>query len=122
MKEQKEWRPLPKSITIKESTIEGLGVFATQDISENTDLGISHVYDKRFPDNYIRLPLGAFINHHEMPNCKAIVSESHESIGDIKHIRIVTEKNISEGEVLTLNYIINKLDNPLWEFEYEVTQ
>jgi len=62
MNQQKEWRPLPKSITIKESTIEGLGVFATQDISDNTDLGISHVYDKRFPNNYIRLPLGAFIN------------------------------------------------------------
>ena len=122
MKEQKEWRPLPDSITIKDSKIEGLGVFATKDIQANTDLGISHVYDKRFPDNYIRLPLGAFINHHEMPNCKAIVSESHEYIGDIKHIRIVAEKDISSGEELTLNYIINKLDNPLWEFEYEVTQ
>mgnify|MGYP000002567619 FL=1 len=122
MNQQKEWRPLLKSITIKESTIEGLGVFATQDISDNTDLGISHVYDKRFPDNYIRLPLGAFINHHEMPNCKAVISESHESIGAIKHIRIVADKNISSGEELTLNYIINKLDNPLWEFEYEVTQ
>ena len=122
MKEQKEWRPLPDSITIKDSKIEGLGVFATKDIQANTDLGISHVYDKRFPDNYIRLPLGAFINHHEMPNCRAIVSESHVSIGDIKHIRIVAEKDISSGEELTLNYIINKLDNPLWEFEYEVTQ
>ncbi|MBT4324931.1 MAG: SET domain-containing protein-lysine N-methyltransferase [Cryomorphaceae bacterium] len=122
MKEQKEWRPLPDSITIKDSKIEGLGVFATKDIKSNTDLGISHVYDERFPDNYIRLPLGAFINHHEMPNCRAIVSESHVSIGDIKHIRIVAEKDISSGEELTLNYIINKLDNPLWEFEYEVTQ
>ena len=122
MNEQKEWRPLPESITIKESKIEGLGVFATQDIQVNTDLGISHVYDERFPDNYIRLSLGAFINHHEMPNCKAIVSESHESIGKIKHIRIFAEKNISSGDELTLNYIINKLDNPRWEFEYEVSQ
>jgi len=122
MNEKKEWRPLPDSITIRESKIEGLGVFATKDLPSETDLGISHVYDNRFPDNYIRLPLGAFINHHEMPNCRAIVSESHESIGDIKHIRIVAEKDISSGEELTLNYIINKLDNPLWEFEYEVTQ
>jgi hypothetical protein len=122
MNKQKEWRPLPDSITIKESTIEGLGVFATQDIETNSDLGISHVYDERFPDNYIRLPLGAFINHHEMPNCKAIISESHNSLGAIKHIRIIAVKNISSGEELTLNYIINKLDNPLWEFEYEVTQ
>jgi hypothetical protein len=122
MKERKEWRPLPDSITIKESKIEGLGVFATKDLSSETDLGISHVYDNRFPDNYIRLPLGAFINHHEMPNCKAIVSESHESIGNIKHIRIITDKDIPSGQELTLNYIINKLDNPLWEFEYEISQ
>ena len=31
-------------------------------------------------------------------------------------------KNILPGEELTLNYIINKLDNPLWEFEYEISQ
>jgi SET domain-containing protein len=122
MKQRKEWRPLPESITIKDSKIEGLGVFAVQDIPINTDLGISHIYDERFPDNYLRLPLGAFINHHEMPNCKAEVFESHESIGNIKHIRIISEKNILSGEELTLNYIINKLDNPLWEFEYEVSQ
>ena len=122
MNQKKGWRPLPDIITIKESKIEGLGVFATKDIPSDTDLGISHVYDNRFPDNYIRLPLGAFINHHEMPNCKAIVSESHESIGNVKHIRIITNKDILSGEELTLNYIINKLDNPLWEFEYEVSQ
>ena len=122
MNQKKEWRPLPDSITIKESKIEGLGVFATKNIPSDTDLGISHVYDNRFPDNYIRLPLGAFINHHEMPNCKAIVSDFHELIGNIKHIRIITDKDILSGEELTLNYIINKLDNPLWEFEYEVSQ
>ena len=122
MKETKEWRPLPDQITIKESKIEGLGIFATEDLPPNTDLGISHVYDQRFPDNYIRLPLGAFINHHEMPNCRAIVSESHETLGEIKHIRIITDKSILSGEELTLNYIINKLENPNWEFEYEVSQ
>ena len=122
MNKKKEWRPLPDSITIRESKIEGLGVFATKDLPSETDLGISHVYDNRFPDNYIRLPLGAFINHHEMPNCKAIVSESQESLGKIKHIRIITDKDVLSGEELTLNYIINKLDNPLWEFEYEISQ
>ena len=122
MKETKEWRPLPDQITIKESKIEGLGIFATENLPPNTDLGISHVYDQRFPDNYIRLPLGAFINHHEMPNCRAIVSESHETLGEIKHIRIITDKSILSGEELTLNYIINKLENPNWEFEYEISQ
>ena len=122
MAEKKEWRPLPDFLTIKESKIEGLGIFASKDIKEGSDLGISHVYDDRFPDGYIRLPIGAFINHHEMPNCKAIVSESDPLLGKLKHIRIISIKDIEKGEEITLDYIINKLDNPLWEFEYEISQ
>ena len=122
MAEKKEWRPLPDFLTIKESKIEGLGIFASKDIKEGSDLGISHVYDDRFPDGYIRLPIGAFINHHEMPNCKATVSESDPLLGKLKHIRIISIKDIEKGEEITLDYIINKLDNPLWEFEYEISQ
>ena len=44
MKERKEWRPLPESITVKDSKIEGLGVFATQNIPANTDLGLSLIH------------------------------------------------------------------------------
>ena len=40
MKERKEWRPLPDSITVKDSKIEGLGVFATQNIPANTSCRI----------------------------------------------------------------------------------
>ena len=122
MIEKTEWKPLPDFLTISESQIDGLGLFTLKDLDKGVDLGISHIYNTKFQDGYIRLPLGAFINHHEMPNCKAIVSESHESLGNIKHIRIITDKEISSGEELTLNYIINKLDNPLWEFEYEISQ
>ncbi len=122
MKERKEWRPLPNSITIKDSKIEGLGVFATQNIPENTDLGISHVYDERFPDNYIRLSLGGFINHHEIPNCKAFFSKEDSELGLINHIRLMTIKSVKKGEELTVSYIINVLKNPNWEFEYEVSQ
>ena len=39
------WRPLPDFLTIKESKIEGLGVFATLDLPEGFDLGISHIFD-----------------------------------------------------------------------------
>ena len=122
MNKEKEWRPLPDSITIRESKIEGLGVFATKDLPSETDLGISHVYDNRFPDNYIRLPLGAFINHHEIPNCNAVFAKNDSEIGEIKHIRIITLKEIKQGDEITVKYIINKLENPNWEHEYEVTQ
>ena len=97
MAKKKEWRPLPDFLTVKESKIEGLGIFATKEIKEGSDLGISHVYDDRFPDGYIRLPIGAFINHHEMPNCKGIVSESDPLLGKLKHIRIIAIKDIEEG-------------------------
>ncbi|MEK9566106.1 MAG: SET domain-containing protein [Flavobacteriaceae bacterium] len=116
------WRPLPNFLTIKESTIEGLGLFATEDIKGGTDLGITHVYDPRFHDNYLRLPLGAFVNHHEIPNCKAVINEEDETLGKVKHIRIVTLKDIPKGKELTVKYVINKLDNPNWEHEYEITQ
>ena len=31
-------------------------------------------------------------------------------------------KDIAKGEEITVRYIINKLDNPNWEHEYEATQ
>ena len=70
----------------------------------------------------MRLPLGAFINHHEIPNCKAVFGEEDEKLGKVKHIRIVATNNIKKGAEITVKYIINKLDNPNWEYEYETTQ
>ena len=116
------WRPLPDFLTIKTSKIEGLGLFALKNIPEGTDLGITHIFDSRFQDKYIRLPLGAFINHHEIPNCNAVFAKNDSEIGEIKHIRIITLKEIKEGEEITVKYIINKLENPNWEYEYEITQ
>ena len=116
------WRPLPDFLTIKTSKIEGLGLFALKNIPEGTDLGITHIFDSRFQDKYIRLPLGAFINHHEIPNCNAVFAKNDSEIGEIKHIRIITLKEIKQGDEITVKYIINKLENPNWEHEYEVTQ
>ena len=122
MIEKTEWKPLPKYLTISKSQIDGLGLFTLKDLDKGVDLGISHIYNSKFQDGYIRLSLGAFINHHEMPNCKAIISENDSETGNLKHIRIVTTKKIKKGEELTLKYIINKLKNPNWERDFEVTQ
>jgi SET domain-containing protein len=116
------WRPLPDFLTIKESKIEGLGVFATEDLPEGFDLGISHIFDQRFPDGYIRLPLGGFINHHEIPNCMALIADQDKEMGKLKHIRIQAMKPIARGSEITIKYIINRLDDPNWEFEYEISQ
>ncbi len=116
------YRPLPNFLTISKSSIEGVGVFAKSIIPVGTDLGMSHIFDSRFPDGYIRLSLGAFINHHDIPNCKAVISELDPEVGGIKHIRLKTIKQISAGDELTVEYIINILDNPNWEYDYEISQ
>lgn len=122
MLEDSQWRPLPSFLTIAESSIEGLGLLASQFIPEGTDLGMSHVFDERFQNGYIRLPIGGFINHHDMPNCKAIIAEEDAVVGKVKHIRLITTKPILAGQELTLKYIINQLENPNWEFEFEISQ
>jgi SET domain-containing protein len=116
------WRPLPDFLTIKQSTIEGLGLFTTDQIKQGDDLGMTHVFDPRFHDNYLRLPLGAFVNHHEIPNCKAVFCEEDEKLGKVKHIRIVALNDIEKGSEITVKYVINKLDTPNWEHAYETTQ
>jgi len=100
------YKPLPKSVTIKNSSIEGLGLFATEFIPSGTDLGMTHVYDERFEGNYIRLPLGGFFNHSENPNCK-VVDESFDNVGNILlHLRLVTIKDIQPGEEITAYYTL----------------
>ena len=112
-----EYKPLPDFLTIKKSDIHGLGLFSKKFIPEGTEIGISHLHNENFPDNYLRLPLGGFINHHDMPNCIAKYFEEPE-----KHIKIYSIKDIPSGKELTVKYIINKLKNPRWEFNWEVSQ
>ena len=119
---KENWHPLLHGLTVGKSKIQGLGIFTTQVLPANFDLGISHVFHPGFPDNYIRTPLGGFINHHEIPNCKAVLRQSDPEVGTLKHIRIITQKEIQAGEEITVKYIINKLDDPNWEHEYEATQ
>ena len=89
------YRPLPESLTIKPSSIEGLGLFATKTIPKNTDLGMIHF---SYGELIIRTPLGGFINHSDKPNCKKLDLE------DEWHLK--TTKEIKAGEELTLKYTL----------------
>jgi len=89
------YRPLPESLTIKPSSIEGLGLFATKTIPKNTDLGMIHF---TYGDLLIRTPLGGFINHSGKPNCKKLDLE------DEWHLKTITE--IKKDEELTLKYTL----------------
>jgi len=70
------YRPLPEQLTIKDSPIEGLGLFAIQDIKANSFLGITHIRDEQFENKYIRTPLGGFYNHSNNPSVMRMVSDA----------------------------------------------
>ena len=69
------YRPLPDELTIKNSPIEGLGLFATKDIKKNTFIGVTHVRDEQFENKYIRTPIGGFYNHSNDPTVIRMVSD-----------------------------------------------
>jgi SET domain-containing protein len=97
------YRPLPNNLTIGKSKIDGLGLFATKKIDKNTNLGISHIKYKSdfFDQDYIRTPLGAFVNHSENPNCCLVYD------GDINYLKVI--KDIKINDELTTKYTLYKI-------------
>ncbi|MDB2328052.1 hypothetical protein N9V25_03230 [Flavobacteriaceae bacterium] len=53
---------------------------------------------------------------------KPFFFEEDPVLGEIKHIRIKALSDIQKGEEITIKYVINKLENPNWEHDYEITQ
>lgn len=94
------YRPLPPYLTIAKSSIEGLGLFATDNIDDDFIIGVTHVRDDSFDDGYQRTPLGGFFNHSDEPNCKVIY--------DDRYIKIQTIRAIKAGEELTATYTFYK--------------
>ena len=92
------YRPLPLYLTIKPSSVEGLGLFTTKPVKKSTNLGISHVSHILFDNGYIRTPLGGFINHSSTPNCRT----SKEG----RYLYIYTITDIEEDIELTLTYTL----------------
>tara|TARA_B100000965_G_C19246156_1_gene606600 strand:- start:205 stop:645 length:441 start_codon:yes stop_codon:yes gene_type:complete len=88
------YRPLPDGLTIKNSPIEGLGLFATKDIKKNSFIGITHVRDEQFENKYIRTPIGGFYNHSNDPTVIRMVSDVLPKLkfGDFVDTNINTRK------------------------------
>ena len=95
------YRPLPENVTIKKSKIDGIGLFAVNDIAKNTDLGITHILNKDYKHDYIRTPLGGFINHSDTPNAELV------DLGST--MRISTLTFIESGEEVKIKYRLYKL-------------
>ena len=96
------YRPLPDFLYVSRSEIEGHGLFTSKPIKAGVVLGITHVKDERFENDYIRTPLGGFFNHSQDPNCEAFVE------GD--YILLKTIKEIKQGEELTAFYWLYDLN------------
>lgn len=85
--------PLPDFLTIKKSSIHGLGLFTEKDIEPGVNLGPSHYLCK---DGYLRLPLGGFINHSENNNLKMVRKK--------RFFHVVTTVYVYADQELTGNY------------------
>ena len=95
------YKPLPESVTIKQSIINGLGLFADQKIMRGTNFGMSHI---KLKDTIIRTPLGGFINHANEPNCAKVELLMKNDSFDYKKWNLITLRDIKKGEELTVRY------------------
>ena len=94
------YKPLPEEITIRESAIEGLGVFAVRDIPKDTDLGATHINVPMFY-GLIRTPIGGFLNHSDDANC---ILDLIYDWDDCQIYNVLTARDIKAGKELTLDY------------------
>mgnify|MGYP006407971059 CR=1 FL=1 len=100
------YKPLPDSLTIKTSKVNGLGLFAKEGIAQGTNLGMSHI---KMNGNIIRTPLGGFINHSNDANVVKVEllmtneDDPHMKF-DYKKWNLITIRDIRKGEELTIRY------------------
>ena len=72
------YKPLPEPLTIKQSKVDGLGLFAKEGIAQGTNLGTCHI---KIGEHLLRTPLGGFINHANDHNCvKVELRSNNETI------------------------------------------
>lgn len=84
--------------------VHGHGIIANEDIKAGIFLGETHIWcDKR--RDWIRTPLGGFINHSEDPNCY-VNTNIHYHNGDQREL--YTIRPIIEGEELTVYYTLSE--------------
>ena len=95
------YRPLPDCLRVGESKIEGVGIFATEEIAAGCNLGATHYPRAGQPHGYIRTPLGGFINHANEANCVKVELRDEAYT---KKWSLVALRDIKKGEELTLRY------------------
>jgi len=87
------YRPLPDCVTIRKSSINGLGLHCVKRIVAGTEIGMSHFY---WGEKLMRTPLGGFYNHSDDPNIEKKQKDSR--------FFIVATRDIWPGEEITCRY------------------
>ena len=100
------YKPLPDSLTISPSGIDGLGLFAKNGVGQGTNLGMSHL---KMNKTIFRTPLGGFINHSNNHNCVKVELNMTNQKFNYKKWNLVTTRDIKEGEELTTQYTFYKV-------------
>ena len=105
------YKPLPKELTLGESEIHDIGLFARENILGGTNLGMSHLELGKL---ILRTPLGGFINHSDKPNCVKVESVTLQRVNPLYDHNftkwdLVTLRDIDAGEELTVRYTFYKI-------------
>ena len=98
------YKPLPESLTIQQSGIDGLGLFAKEGIAQGTNLGMTHL---KLNGHLFRTPLGGFINHSDDANVvkvELLMTNETKIKFNYKKWNLVTLRDIKKGEELTVRY------------------
>ena len=116
------YRPLPDELTIKNSKIEGLGLFATVKIKKNSFIGLTHIRDELFEGKYIRTPLGGFYNHSKESNIMKMVSDfiPKFKLGDTININKKIEP-LEDGKNNRENLYFNLSEKPEAKYMFIVS-
>lgn len=79
------------SVEVKESRIEGVGLFASKNFQTDDIIALAKSGGKR-------TPAGRYVNHSHNPNCEYFKEEHSDDIC------LIAAKNIDAGDELTINY------------------
>jgi hypothetical protein len=98
---------IPNCLEIKQSSLHGLGVFATKPIKKNSNLGICHYYvwnPKQLSFVTLRNPLVGLINYSTDKNGWLPIRKKEFKNGRGMVTELITTKDIQKGEEVLLKY------------------
>lgn len=108
------FRPLPEHLMLLPSSVDGLGLFTSIDLSQGEITEVSHI---KMDGHMYRTSVGGFVNHSDSANCELVLCDAQGNplifAADISDIcdeidkaifRIRLTEDIKAGEELTLDY------------------